>query len=143
VRKLAERSQLAAQEIGQLAGSSMQVAEWAGKLLQAMVPSITKTSDLVQEIAASSEEQATGVRQVNGAIGQLNVATQQNASASEELAATAEEMRGHADQLKQMMGFFKLEEAGENVAAAAPEELDDVHPGEVAAQDNPAKLASA
>ncbi len=108
VRKLAERSQVAAQEIGQLAGSSVQTAERAGKLLETMVPSITKTSDLVQEIAAASEEQATGVKQVNGAIGQLNQATQQNASASEELAATAEEMSGQAEQLQQLMGFFKL-----------------------------------
>jgi len=143
VRKLAERSQVAAREIGQLAGSSLQVAEQAGKLLQAMVPSITKTSDLVQEIAASSEEQATGVRQVNGTIGQLNVATQQNAAASEELAATAEEMSGHADQLKQMMGFFKLEETAESNAATASSESDDTHPDDDAARVDSAKLASA
>jgi len=109
VRKLAERSQVAAQEIGQLAGSSVQTAERAGKLLETMVPSIRKTSDLVQEIAAASEEQAGGVKQVNEAIGQVNQATQQNASASEELAATAEEMNGQAEQLQQLMGFFKLE----------------------------------
>ena len=116
VRKLAERSQVASQEIGQLAGSSVQMAERAGKLLETMLPSITKTSDLVQEIAAASEEQAGGVNMVNGAIGQLNQATQQNASASEELAATAEEMNGQAEQLQQLMGFFKLE--GTSVAAA-------------------------
>jgi len=109
VRKLAERSRVAAQEIGQLAGSSVQTAERAGKLLQTMVPSISKTSDMVQEIAAASEEQAGGVKQVNEAIGQVNQSTQQNASASEELAATAEEMSGQAEQLQQLMGFFKLE----------------------------------
>jgi methyl-accepting chemotaxis protein len=96
VRKLAERSQVAAQEIGQLAGSSVTMAEQAGKLLDEMVPSIKKTSDLVQEIAAASQEQSAGVGQINGAMGQLNKATQQNASASEELAATAEEMGGQA-----------------------------------------------
>jgi len=111
VRKLAERSQVAAQEIGRLAGSSVETAERAGKLLETMVPSIGKTSSLVQEIAAASEEQATGVQQVNNAIGQLNQATQQNASASEELAATAEEMSGQAEQLQQAMAFFKLEAA--------------------------------
>ncbi len=115
VRKLAERSQVASQEIGQLAGSSVQMAERAGKLLETMLPSISKTSDLVQEIAAASEEQAGGVNMVNGAIGQLSQATQQNASASEELAATAEEMNGQAEQLQQLMGFFKLE--GTSVAA--------------------------
>ena len=110
VRKLAERSQVAAQEIGQLAGSSVKMAEQAGKLLDEMVPSIKKTSDLVQEIAAASQEQQAGVGQINGAMGQLNKATQQNASASEELAATAEEMGGQAAQLQDLMEFFKIEE---------------------------------
>jgi methyl-accepting chemotaxis protein len=55
------------------------MAEEAGKLLDEMVPSIKKTSDLVQEIAAASQEQSQGVGQINGAMGQLNKATQQNA----------------------------------------------------------------
>lgn len=109
VRKLAERSQFAAQEIGELASGSVEMAERAGKLLDQMVPSIRKTSDLVQEITAASEEQSAGVGQVNAAMNQLNQATQQNASASEELAATAEEMSGQAEQLQQLMSFFKVE----------------------------------
>jgi methyl-accepting chemotaxis protein len=113
VRKLAERSQVAAQEIGTLAGSSVDMAERAGKLLEEMVPSIRKTSDLVQEITAASEEQSTGVSQINSAMNQLNQATQQNASASEQLAATAEEMSGQAEQLQQLMAFFQVA-AGQN-----------------------------
>ena len=122
VRKLAERSQVAAQEIGQLAGSSVKMAEQAGKLLDEMVPSIKKTSDLVQEIAAASQEQSAGVGQINSAMGQLNKATQQNASASEELAATAEEMGGQSAQLQDLMSFFTIEEqgAGAGVAAKRP-----------------------
>ena len=108
VRKLAERSQVAAQEIGELAGTSVQLAERAGKLLDEMVPSINKTSDLVQEIASASQEQTAGVGQINNAMGQLNKATQQNASASEELAATAEELGGQAGQLQELMDFFSL-----------------------------------
>jgi len=107
VRKLAERSQVAAQEIGQLATNSVGMAERAGLLLTAMVPSIRKTSDLVQEIAAASAEQTEGVAQINSAMDQLGQATQHNAAASEELAATAEEMSGQAAQLQQMMSFFK------------------------------------
>ena len=109
VRKLAERSQVAAQEIGDVASSSVELAERAGTLLGEMVPSIRKTSDLVQEIAAASEEQSSGVGQINAAVGQLSQTTQQNASSSEELAATAEEMSSQAEQLQQTMGFFKLE----------------------------------
>lgn len=111
VRKLAERSQVAAQEIGQVATSSVRLAEQAGALLTEMVPAIRKTSDLVQEIAASSQEQSQGVGQINGAMGQLNNATQQNASASEELAATAEEMGGQAGQLQDLMSFFVVDGA--------------------------------
>jgi methyl-accepting chemotaxis protein len=111
VRKLAERSQIAAQEIGQLSSSSVELAEKAGRLLDAMVPSINKTSDLVQEISAASEEQSSGVAQINTAMTQLNQITQQNASSSEELAATAEEMSGQAEQLQQAMSFFILETA--------------------------------
>ncbi|ENO81922.1 putative methyl-accepting chemotaxis protein [Thauera sp. 27] len=108
VRKLAERSQVAAQEIGQLAGNSVHLAERAGTLLDEIVPSINKTSDLVQEIASASQEQTAGVGQINNAMGQLNKATQQNASASEELAATAEELGGQAGQLQELMDFFTV-----------------------------------
>ena len=114
VRKLAERSQVAAQEIGTVASSSVELAERAGKLLDEMVPSIKRTSDLVQEITAASEEQASGVGQINAAVSQLSQTTQQNASSSEELAATAEEMSSQAMQLQQLMAFFKVNGHGSN-----------------------------
>jgi methyl-accepting chemotaxis protein len=109
VRRLAERSQIAAQEIGEVATTSVELANKAGKLLDEIVPNISKTSDLVQEIAAASEEQASGVSQINTAVGQLSQTTQQTASSSEQLAATAEEMSSQAEQLQQTMGFFKLD----------------------------------
>ena len=118
VRKLAERSQIAAQEIGALASSSVKQAERAGTLLTEMVPSIRKTSDLVQEIASASQEQSSGVAQINGAMGQLNQTTQQNASASEELAATAEELGAQANELQQTMTFFKLDDGSNSVRGA-------------------------
>ncbi|MBL8435421.1 MAG: HAMP domain-containing protein [Zoogloea sp.] len=122
VRKLAERSQVAAQEIGGLAGDSVGLAERAGHLLDEIVPSIRKTSDLVQEIASASQEQSSGVAQINNAMNQLNQATQQNASASEELAATAEELGGQAEQLQQLMQFFTIDERnmGRGLAHSAP-----------------------
>jgi methyl-accepting chemotaxis protein len=120
VRKLAERSQVAAQEIGNLAASSVKQAERAGTLLTEMVPTIRKTSDLVQEIASASSEQSSGVGQINGAMGQLNQATQQNASASEELAATAEELGSQAEQLQQTMTFFQLDNNQRSVRNAPP-----------------------
>ncbi len=109
VRKLAERSQEAAQEIGEVAKSSVALAERAGQLLDTIVPSIAKTSDLVQEIASASNEQATGINQINTAVTQLSQLTQENSSSSEELAATAEEMSGQAEQLQELMNFFVTE----------------------------------
>ncbi|MDG9922112.1 MULTISPECIES: methyl-accepting chemotaxis protein [unclassified Pseudomonas] len=110
VRKLAERSQVAAQEIGAVAGDSVTLAERAGQLLEQMVPSIRKTADLVQEIASASREQNTGLEQINLAVTQLAQTTQVNASASEELSSTSEEMSGQAVQLQEMIQFFQLSE---------------------------------
>lgn len=117
VRKLAERSQVAAQEISGLAKNSVGQAERAGELLQAIVPSIGRTADLVKEIAAASREQRGGLEQINGAISQLSQTTQANASASEELSATAEELSAQAIQLQETMQFFKTHDAGHPVAA--------------------------
>ncbi|WP_443094192.1 methyl-accepting chemotaxis protein [Pseudoduganella ginsengisoli] len=119
VRKLAERSQVAAQEISEVASGSVQLAERAGQLLGQMVPNIKRTSDLVQEISAASEEQSSGVAQINSAVQQLSQTTQQNAASSEELAATAEEMSGQAEQLQRTMGFFKIDTVGRGSAFSA------------------------
>ncbi len=127
VRKLAERAQASSKEIGELARSSVQQAEVAGKLLDTIVPSITKTADLVAEITAASSEQSTGVGQINAAIGQINTATQQSASASEELAATAEQMSAQAQELQSSIAQFRL--------ATQPEGLSGTqHPPTYAAQ---------
>jgi len=109
VRKLAERSQSAALEIGQLAGDSVEQAEKAGVMFDDMVPNIERTAQLVKEISASSEEQAIGAGQINQAISQVNQTTQHNASASEELAATAEELHSQAERLKGHIAFFRLD----------------------------------
>ncbi|NHZ91496.1 HAMP domain-containing protein [Massilia sp. CCM 8733] len=141
VRKLAERSQVAAQEISSVASSSVELAQRAGKLLDEMVPNIKKTSDLVQEITAASEEQSTGVSQINSAIGQLSMATQQNASSSEELAATAEELSGQAEQLQQTMSFFRL--ARDAGAATRSKPVKPAAPGRRAtAKPAPTRFAS-
>jgi len=122
VRKLAERAQKAAGEIGGLAGSSVKVAERSGQLITELVPAIKKTADLVQEVAAASQEQSSGVAQINKAMGMVDQVTQRNASAAEELASTAEEMSSQAESLQQLMGFFQVKD-GHNGAArhlAAP-----------------------
>jgi methyl-accepting chemotaxis protein len=111
VRKLAERSQLAAQEIGGLAGKSVSVAERSGQLLSDLVPSIKKTAELVQDVAAASTEQSGGVTQINKAMSQVDTVTQRNASSAEELSSTAEELAAQSEQLQQLMTYFRV--AGE------------------------------
>ncbi|BDU71296.1 methyl-accepting chemotaxis protein [Mesoterricola silvestris] len=111
VRKLAERSQVAAEEISGLASGSVDLAERAGKLLDTIVPSIQKTSDLVMEIAAASAEQNSGVGQINAAIGQISQTVAHSAAASEELASTSEEVNAQALELQSTMEFFRLARA--------------------------------
>lgn len=111
VRKLAERSQLAAGEINELSTNSVEVAEKANRLLDVIVPNINKTAELVQEIAAASKEQDAGAEQINGSIQQLDRVIQQNSAASEEMASTTEILSGQAGQLQEVVAFFAVDEA--------------------------------
>jgi len=107
VRKLAERSKIAADEINIVSKSGVEISEEAGKQLEAVVPEMEKTVKLVQEISAASQEQNSGSDQINSAVQQLSQVTQQNAAASEELATSSEELASQASQLKEIISFFK------------------------------------
>ncbi len=108
VRKLAERSQKAAGEIGVLTKGSMEVAEEAGVMFESIVGDIQKTAELVQKINASSKEQTAGAEQINRAVRQLDQVTQQNASAAEEMASMSEELTGQAGSFEETVAFFKV-----------------------------------
>lgn len=107
VRKLAERSGKSAGEISTLAKESVSVAEEAGSIFAELVPDIRKTAELVQEIAAASSEQNSGVGQINTALLQLDQVIQQNASASEEVTASSEELASQAHILQDAVSYFK------------------------------------
>jgi methyl-accepting chemotaxis protein len=96
----------------------VEVAERAGAMLARLVPDIQKTAELVQEITASSKEQAGGADQINGAIQQMNQVVQQNAGAAEEMSSTAEELASQADQLQSAVAYFKVDAAGQPGTAA-------------------------
>ena len=85
-----------------------------------MLPSIHKTSELVQEIAAASGEQSDGVNQIAGAMNHLNSSTQQTAAASEELSATAEQLSAQASRLQDLMAYFRLAQDDGAAPSAAP-----------------------
>jgi methyl-accepting chemotaxis protein len=116
VRKLAERSQSAANEISELAVNSVSVAERSGQLLKALVPAIKRTAELVQQVAAASREQSSGVSQINNAMTQVDQVTQRNASAAEELASTAEEMSAQSESLQQLVAVFTITESERTTA---------------------------
>ena len=121
VRRLAERSLVAAQDIGAVAGTSVATASRAGAALEAIVPAIGRTSALVQQIAAASEGQASGAEQISRAVEQLSEATQHNAQSSEQLATTAEHLREHAAQLERAMGFFVVAEVQAPARPTSPQ----------------------
>ncbi|MHB0947903.1 MAG: methyl-accepting chemotaxis protein [Gemmatimonadaceae bacterium] len=120
VRKLAERSQAAASDIGELASTSVTIAGNSAALLKDLVPRIRETADLVREVAAASREQSAGVGQISKAMGQVDSVTQQVAASSEELASTAEELAAQAESLQHAVAFFRLAEEGWQPAAPAP-----------------------
>ncbi len=108
VRRLAERSSLAANEIISYSQKGAQISEKARSLMNKNLPEIKKTSQLIQEISAASLEQKTGSLQVNESVQQLNSTTQQNAAAAEELASNAEELSAKSKHLIELVSFFRV-----------------------------------
>jgi len=108
VRKLAERSKIAANEIVALSSDSLEYTSLSESKVKEILPEIEKTALLVQEIMSASIEQNGGVSQINNAIQGLNEVTQQNAAAAEELASNAEELASQADSLLQTVNYFKV-----------------------------------
>ncbi|MBB4365063.1 methyl-accepting chemotaxis protein [Bradyrhizobium sp. CIR18] len=118
VRKLAERSQAAAAEIGTLSADTVKVAQEAGAMLSKLVPDIKRTAELVEEITAACREQDVGSAQINQAIQQLDKVGQQNASASEQVSSTSEELASQAEQLQSTIAYFRIEHGAKSQASA-------------------------
>lgn len=115
VRNLAARSAKAARETAELIEGSVQktenganIANATADALKEIVNGITKTSDLVAEISAASNEQAQGIGQINQGLEQIDQVTQSNTASAEESAAAAEELSGQAMELQRLLQQFKL-----------------------------------
>lgn len=108
VRRLAERSKIAATDIIEFSNKGAEVSEQSKELMEKNMPEIQKTNDLISEIAASANEQASGSNQINNSLQDLNQVTQQNAASAEELAANAEVLSTKADHLTKLIAFFKI-----------------------------------
>ncbi len=115
VRKLAERSKVAADEIVTLVTHGLEVSQEAGEKTRMLVPDIEKTTLLIKEIAAASMEQKTGADQINQAMQQLNMITQENASSSDELTQSSEQLADLAASLQEAVSYFNIGEAEEDI----------------------------
>ena len=127
VRSLAQRSAEAAKEIKGLIGSSVTAVnggvrhvEDAGRAMTEIVDSVQRVSDIIGEINAAATEQAGGIGQVNGSVGEIDRMTQQNAALVEESAAAAESLREQAARLSQIVQQFHLGDSG-SAAHAVPQ----------------------
>ncbi|WP_175626293.1 MULTISPECIES: methyl-accepting chemotaxis protein [Oxalobacteraceae] len=115
VRNLAQRSAAAAKEIKHLIGDSVQkvnagsrLVDDAGSTMQEVVASVRRVTDIMGEITAASQEQTTGIEQINQAVIQMDSVTQQNAALVEQAAAAAASLQHQAGSLAQVVGVFKL-----------------------------------
>lgn len=110
VRKLAEKSKLAASDVITLAKQTLQASEEAGKEFANILPNIDKTAELVQEISAASDEQSTGLNEITFAISQLDNVAQYNANAARQLSSMAAELNDSIEQLAELIQFFTIDE---------------------------------
>ncbi len=109
VRKLAERSAVAASEIDKVSKEGVLISENAGELLKNILPDIQKTADLVREIADASNEQTSGIDQINNAVQQLNEITQEYAASAEQLASSSQNLAQESETLKQTVAYFTID----------------------------------
>jgi len=110
VRRLAEKSRIAADEITQLSEKSVKITVNAHDFMMKLAPEIEKTSNLVHEISVSSNELNNGAAQINGAIQDLNMVIQQYTSAAEDMSQHSEVMKNEAIELQESIRFFKVDE---------------------------------
>ncbi len=115
VRSLSNRSQEAVKESTVLIADSINKVNYGTKIatdtassLNAIVESAEQVSEVIRQIAASSNEQAEAISQINQGLGQISVVVQDNSSTSEESAAAAQELNSQAELLKQMIGYFRV-----------------------------------
>ncbi|MGD0466184.1 MAG: methyl-accepting chemotaxis protein [Gammaproteobacteria bacterium] len=108
IRKLSERTQIAAQEISVLAEKSTNISTEAERFLNKIVPVIAQTAESVHEIASLSANQSVAVQQIDKTMGVIDAQTKKNASAAQDLANIAQEIAKKTKDLKDLIAFFKV-----------------------------------
>ena len=108
VRKLAERSRVAAESISSSAADVVTASDEARNRIEHLLPEIEKTTNYVREISTAGMEQNNGAMQINNSIQEINEGTQHNASSAEEFSVTAVELTKQAEALRKAVGHFKI-----------------------------------
>jgi len=109
VRRLAENSRIAADEIIKLSNKAVSITSGTHDFMMKLAPEIEKTSQLVNDISVSSSEQNNGASQINSAIQELNLVIQQYAATAEEMARNSKILKTEAFELEQSILFFNVE----------------------------------
>ncbi len=108
VRKLAEKSKIASDEITNLSQNGQNISKIAGQKLEVLIPEIIKNAELVDNIVTASQEQQSGVENINISVQQLTEITNENSASAEEMSASAEELSAQAEQLNELISVFKI-----------------------------------
>jgi len=147
VRNLAGRSATAAKEIKALIKDSVNKVEGgtklvdeSGQMLDEIVTSVKKVSDIVAEIAAASQEQSEGIEQVNKAVLQMDDMTQHNASLVEEAAASSEAMGAQAQELAASVDYFKLKGDEDDIRTGEVDRIEDGKKDRLAVENGQARV---
>ncbi len=101
IRKLADKTKIASDEITKLSQNGQNISKVAGKKLETVIPEIIKSAELVNNIVSAGKEQQSGVENINISVQQLTEITNENSASAEELSAQAE-------QLKELISVFKI-----------------------------------
>ncbi len=109
VRKLAEKSRQASEDIEKLSKAGNEVSKLAGEKLEKIIPEIKLSAELVNNIVSANQEQESGVELINNSIMQLTETTNQNSDSAEKMAASAQDLSRKAKHLQSIVSLFKIE----------------------------------
>ncbi len=107
IRKLADKTKIASDEITKLSKNGQDISRIAGEKLETAIPEIIKSAELVNNIVSAGKEQQSGVENINISVQQLTEITNENSASAEEMSASAEELSAQAEQLKELISVFK------------------------------------
>ncbi len=109
IKKLANKTKIASDEINKLSQEGQHISKIAGEKLEQIIPEVTKSAQLVEDIVVASKEQLKGIEAINSSVLQLTEITNENSTSAEEMSTSAEELSAQAEQLKSLIAEFEID----------------------------------